>query len=312
MIPLTSSMLERADACPASLVLPSYPHSGPEAARGTRNHAKAENHETLPPTLYALVNELHNWRVEVPYVLDVKSRTARQCEGGARSYGELGEWDIGTTPDVIGVVRDRHWRVRDWKSRKLVTVPRDNLQVISQALAIFTVHGAHSVDAGIGYLSSGEDDPHTFTAFDVPDMWERMRKLVERARAARPDQIREGDHCTYCPALTTCPAKRALATAFGVDIEATIDGLPIEAVGALRAKVESFKKLIDRADGAIKARAAREPIPLGGGKVLRLVESHRTSLNQELVKAYLVERGEDVTQFEKRSEFTMLKEVRAK
>jgi len=309
---LTSSMLERASECPASLVLPQYPHTGIEAAHGTKNHAKAE--KELPFGLSHLVADLTERENEAAYVLDVKNETARKCEPGARNYGELDEWEIGTTPDLVGRIAGSHWRVRDWKSRKLVTVPRDNLQVISQVLAVFSVHRAAVVDAGIGYLSSGEDDPHTFSAFDVGDLWAKLRRVVQRAVGATPDQIREGDWCTYCPALSACPAKKALATAFGVDIEGTIDGLPIEAVGVLRAKVESFKRLIDRADEAIKARAKRGPIPLGGGKVLRLVEcAGRKSLDQDKVKAFLIANGEDVENYMKRgNDFPQLKEVRAK
>jgi len=313
----TSSNLERVDTCPASVVLPGVPHQGIEADHGTRNHDKAE-HGMLPTKLAALVDECTDQAREIAYVLDVKLRKVVRVRESARDYGELAKWEIGTTPDFIGRLNATTYRVRDWKSSKLVTTPRQNPQLISQALAVFSYFGAAVVDAGFGYLSHDMDDACTWTAFEVPELWDRLERILVRGHNAKPDQLKTSSQCDYCRCLTTCPAKSAevksLATTFGVDIEASIDAMPAEQVGELYVKLKTFEKLVGRADEAVKARARREPLPLGGGKILRLIECEgRKSLDRERVAEFIASHGEDIDSFQKvGNPYSFLKEVRSK
>lgn len=308
----TSSNLERVEICPGSVVIPGYSHSGVESAQGTRNHDKAERGD-LPPRLKTLTLECSNAEREVSFVLDVKKRAVVRSSPRARDYGELADWELGTTPDFFGELAQlRAWRVRDWKSRKIVTTPKQNPQIISQALAIFAAKGAAIVDAGLGYLANDQDDPYTFTVFDVPDMWRRLELILTLGHRAKPEQIHESEQCTYCHCLTTCPAKRAALVQLGVEMPTDLDHMPAEKIGQMHNMIVSLEKIIDRAKELVKARARREPIPVGGGKVLQLVESSRRSLDQDRMRAFIEESGADVKEFEKVTTYMQLREVRVK
>lgn len=309
----TSSNLERVEICPASVVLPGYPHSGVDSAYGTKNHDKAERGD-LPPRLLAMTLECvpETVRREVSIVLDVKRRVVARVSDGARKYGELAEWEIGTTPDFFGELSPKRWRVRDWKSRQLVTTPSQNPQIISQALAIFATREAAIVDAGLGYLAHDTEDAHTFTVFDVPSMWDRLERILTRGNGAKPDQIHESGQCNYCRALTVCPAKRAAIVQLGIELPTDLDHVPIEKVGEFHNALIAVEKIVERGRELVSARAKREPVPVGGGKVLQLVESSRRSLDAERTKAFIVEQGREVKDFEKVSTFTQLRTVKAK
>jgi hypothetical protein len=88
--------------------------------------------------------------------------------------------------------------------------------------------------------------------------------------------------------------------------------MPAVLVGEVRNRAKSLRKFLDRIDELVEMRAQREPIPVGPGKVLRLVESHRKSLDQDKARSFIVQHGEDIRDFEKVNTFTQLREVNQK
>lgn len=74
---------------------------------------------------------------------------------------------------------------------------------------------------------------------------------------------------------------------------------------SLEAKAEQVRK-------AIQLRARREPVPLPSGKVLRLVESSRSSLDGKAMAAELSARGVDTEQFKRTTYFDKVTEMKGK
>lgn len=286
MTPLSASGLERVEHCPASVVLPQMPHTGDDALQGTHNHVEAET--TTPEKLRHLVEGLTDIERETSYVLDTASRTVTKT-GTNRNYGERGPDTIGVTLDVAGRFDRDTWRVIDWKSRKRVTHARENVQLITQALAIFVEHKATFVEVCIGYLDNGEVDTHTWSIYDIPAMWVKLRRIVERAKAATVEQVHSGPWCDYCPALVSCPRQRALAVSFGMPED--LDAMPPEKVGELYAIIGPLEKRIDQAKKLINNYARRRPVPLPDGKELALVECTRQNIDGKAAIARLEEHG---------------------
>lgn len=286
MIPLSASGLERVEHCPASVVLPQMPHTGEDALAGTHNHVEAET--TTPEKLRHLVAGLTDVERETSYVLDTHKRTSN-LTGHNREYGERGPDTVGVTLDVAGRLPNNIWRVIDWKTRKRVTHARDNIQLVCQALAIFYAHNAFEVEVAIGYLDNGEVDRHTWSLYDIPAMWDRVRRIVQRAKDAQPDQVHSGPWCDYCPALVSCPRQRALATSFGMPED--LESMSPEKVGELYAILGPLEKRIDQAKKLVNNYARSRPVPLPDGKELALVECTRSNVDGKGAIARLEEHG---------------------
>lgn len=286
MTPLSASGLERVEACPASVALPQMPHTSEDALQGTHNHVEAET--TTPEKLRHLVDGLSEVERETSYVLDTRRRTSK-LTGRNREYGERGPDTVGVTLDVAGRVDMDAWRVIDWKSRKRVTHARDNIQLVCQALAIFQQHNAVFVEVCIGYLDNGEVDKHTFSVFDRPAMWDRLRRIVAKAKEAKPTDVHSGPWCDYCPALVSCPRQRALATSFGMPDD--LESMTPEKVGELYAILGPLEKRIDQAKKLVNNYARSRPVPLPDGKELALVECHRSNVDGKAAIARLQEHG---------------------
>jgi CRISPR/Cas system-associated exonuclease Cas4 (RecB family) len=304
-------MLARVDACPASLVLTQYPNTGIEAIQGTANHEALEDGtRELPERARWLKANLEGVK-EQSYVLDLRNCTAR-VSGVARGYGDLQPYEIGTTLDWWAFISPKKVRCLDYKSRERVTRARDNLQIISQAAALLSTQG-DEVEIGLVYLDNGESDLVTWTAFDSPMLWRRLRAVADKARNAKPTQLHTGSHCKYCPALTVCPAQRATLATF-VDVEAGIATMTPEQVGEAHIKLKTFEQMAKRVEEAIKLRVSREPVPLPDGKLLSLVECRgRDKDDVNAMKEKLSELGVDASQFRSRGNpYTQLKAVNRK
>lgn len=308
---LTSSSLERVNACPGSLVIGGYPDQGIEAENGTRNHVKAEMGD-LHPKLKALMDVGEPFiKREAAFVLDTKARRVRSCEG-FRAYGHLSPHEIGTSPDWIGRTSDWGVRIIDFKSRKRVTHPRENLQIITQAVAVFETYGCNFVEAGLGYLDDGYYDSYEFSRFELPGMWAKLEEIVRKANAAKATQLQTGEHCQYCRALMVCPAQKQALTVLMTDgeaMEAAVATMPDAQVAKIHTTLLAAEKLLSRVDKAIRARARAAPVDLGNGKELRLVECTRNGFDADLAKEDLKKAGQDLAKYIKTSSYDQIRTV---
>lgn len=327
----SGSSAARGDACPGSHAFPRVDETGEPAARGLGIHAflaraapsPAERSFALAdaPTsvrgtcegidLPTLLDDLEQIRCEVAYAYDVETGKARLVGVNiGRRYGTLGANEVACTLDLEARRRSTgRWLVRDWKTGQDVGEVEDNWQIRIQALCERAIRG-EAPDGELVYI--GEDGSHrvetyAFDDLDLDDAAERLRDIVRRVHAAearvtagREPDVSPGEHCKYCPAAIYCPAKRALVrdmrTLLGElpDEEAVghqVALLPVERLGEVWLKAKDFAPRLKAIESAIKERAASEPIPLPGGKVLvsetrqgqrRLKEKEAAALLREL------------------------------
>lgn len=312
---LTSSMLERAHECLASTVLPQTPHSGVEAEHGNENHANAENESKLPDSVREFLSTLHDTRKEISFVLDTSKRTVQQT-GTHRGYGYLTQWQIGTTPDVVGFDGDVPTSL-DFKSRKRVTSASRNWQIRSQALAI-SLFGSR-VRAGIAYLNDGHIDIAEFGPIELNAAWADMRELcadVEKIQLLRKElptaQLtpKRGEWCRHCPAFLSCPAQRLAMVSLrnSPDVSALVANATDEEIEDARLARKALEETIKQFDEAVRIRAEIQPITLRNGKVLKLIECKRQSDDVYQIKEALRAHGTDPEKFKRTITYTQLKE----
>lgn len=306
----SASSLERLEACPASESLPHAPYSGEAAEQGTENHHVIEeiiNAGGVPEKLADLFAGSEQVHTEIAYVVDVVARTSRRLGklAHARDYGKIGASEVAMTLDVEILHADRV-TVIDWKSRSRVTPAERNLQILAQMCAVESHYGL-SGSAGLVYLDNMERDMAPFSLLDSGARWSRLARIVERAGNGTPSA---GSHCRYCPALLSCPTQKAALTTFmGSDLA---DDLPVERLGEIWVELQSLEAKAEQVRKAIQLRARREPVPLPSGKVLRLVESSRSSLDGKAMAAELSARGVDTEQFKRTTYFDKVTEMKGK
>lgn len=238
----SASGLERAFACPASMVLPAVHRTSEYAERGTALHSFVHAVLRGVPRAQALVAVPAEWR-EAAAEIDVMRvggdlREPRTEEafgfnvetGEARAFGkidhraypDLGEGWVFGTEDFGGVRIDGVPVTGDTKTGYLeVTPAKRNPQVKFHALVRMTLDGALTVDGRIVHKREGRKayvDQTEFSSFDLDAFADDLAELRKRIHAARAivargetPAVTAGDHCRYCPAVAACPANIALA-----------------------------------------------------------------------------------------------------
>jgi hypothetical protein len=320
----TGSSLERAYHCAAGFALPRGGRTTEASAHGTSNHEgivraiRSGLLTAVPECVRTLAEGAERIELEVAYAIDAAARTAR-CIGHdvGRAYGALGRDEIALTVDAVFYYRDGSICVADWKSRKRVTFAQENWQIRTGCLAVLTISGEPAVDGALGYLDNGELDPATFDVFDAETLWGELAAMLRRVREARATlaaglalDVHAGPWCEYCPAMAYCSEHTRLARAMLGELEQLDEGvtaLTADALGRAWEKTQRIAAILDRIQEGIKARAKHEVIPLPNGKRLALIDSHRTSLDQQAAKLLLAEHGLPVPM--KRTEFPKIAEV---
>lgn len=271
MIRLSGSSLWRAEYCPASVVLPATEERHDDQDRGVAHHAMLE--EKAP----------EGSLVEVAFAYDVESETAREigrCIG--RNYGALGPTEIPGATDLVTLGAD-HLVVTDYKTGVgyMVAHPSVNLQLQFYALCACLVYGKTSAIVEVQYEDTGEVAHAEFDAFAFIEIKARIRAIWEATRAASP-RVVEGEHCWRCPAAARCPAKVALALAVASG-ELPADVAQMELTPAVVAagwpKIRRLEHLLEKVKESYKAVASAQPVPLGGGRFLGVVNGHRETLD---------------------------------
>lgn len=326
----TASGVGRAMACVASQVLPRVESGGRAAEVGTAKHAYAaaivsgstredaldqvpEEHRAACLTLSdATLQQMRGLETEVAYALDVESGAVRRLgKDLGRAYGDIRPSEIAGTFDYCGVSGTSDGApagvaiVYDLKTGLLdVGEAADSWQLRVGASAVATHSGLDEAEVGLVWLREGFAPRWSSAWFDALDMAEHreaLRALWDRIRAASAalgrgelPQLREGEHCRYCPARLSCPAKLALIRSAvadaGVQLRSMAEMLrraTAEELSAAYAKAMPFIEAAEQLRGAFREVATERPFATRPGVILGLHEVERTEFDGERVYDFL-------------------------
>lgn len=135
------------------------------------------------------------------------------------------------------------------------------------------------------------------------EVLEEVRELVSKARAVQAAHAERGElprlsvgpWCTWCPAQRACPALTGglVAVLRGEATPGPVATLTPEEAGRAYEMVRQLRSRLDGLEADLKVLAGRTPLPLPSGKVLRLQEVERTSVDVEAAWAWLEQRYGD-------------------
>lgn len=324
----SGSSIERGVQCPASFALGQANSTSPGSIKGTENHDGIEGElvagtESKHRVVREALEGSTDVRVELAYALDVEAETVRYLGSRlARNYGVLGPTEIALTVDAVIEKIDgvNVWvELWDWKSRKRVTRAKKNWQLKAGAVCVMKHLGLSKLLVGIGYLDNDESDKATVDAFDIPVFFADMRAMFARISDARElvslgksPTVHEGAWCDYCPAMSFCPAKTAIAKAMLPelgDIEQSVAFMTAEQVGLAWVKLKKVQTLAEKVEASLKLRAKQELIPLPSGKRLALVECKRSAFDKKKAVAWIEKQGGDLKQFDGVTHYEQVKEI---
>jgi hypothetical protein len=210
--------------------------------------------------------------------------TARSLGTKDRDYsGCVGDEIAGTTDLLVekGPLSDV-LRVIDYKTGRIdVPPPEDNWQMRTLAVMASRVCGVDRVQVEVWKLR--EDGgwwikKHVFDSFDLDAFASEIRERLARPVTRETMRLVEGEHCRYCPAITSCPAKTQLAARLiGGDFDAAAKAgeLTPEMRGRAWDQLGRAQELLDRIRRALEDVARVEPFPLPDGRTVKLVEKER-------------------------------------
>jgi hypothetical protein len=225
----------------------------------------------------------------------------RKLSSTNRAYDDVSEDEIAGTADLV--VDAKPYCVIDYKTgRHEVEAPERNWQLRTLALAVARAYEVTEIAVEIWKL---RDDggwwvrSHAFDGFDLDATAAEIRQRLEQAHAvktgARKLQLVEGDHCEWCPSLTSCPAKTQLASALVKSLPAAVEHMTPEERGNAWDVITRAQMVIDKIRRALEDLAQFEPIPLPDGRTLSLQEDMREYVVGEVVREVVAERyGADV------------------
>jgi hypothetical protein len=314
----SASRLARADACPASESLPHADSTDEWGTRGTKVHeflhraaavgreaALAEVDDDVLDFCAAVpLDKLPNGGDrEVALAWDHATDKARVVNTkGHRDYSSQSPTEFVGTADYVGRDGNRVV-VLDWKTGHRYLGPaRDSWQLRMLALAAARLAGVEQADVAYFFLrEDGTVVPTwaTFDAFDLADIADELFALAARLRSAEATTTyAEGDHCDYCPAWMSCPAKVALARAIGTGeavveldaLEQQVEEMTAAQLGAVVLKVERVIDLAERVKDMARRRAAMADVPLGDGRVLGVQMRKYTIVKDEIAYQVIRER----------------------
>lgn len=313
----TPSAGPRLEKCPGSAVLPNVNEEWESANRGRALHSYLEALALGTPRPAALASVPDDWRkdaerIDVPEDID-KGRpemglALNLSDGTARVLGERMTREsvkAALLPEEIGMVPD--WTtiadgvpvVRDWKMgwQEDLGAAADHLQLLAYVATTLLALGSdrargelHHWDGVCWRVDSVEMDWLAAQAVldRVRALLDRMRDVqAEHATTGALPRLSVGAWCSWCPAQRACPALSGglLALVEGQPLDMTPERLGQAYRGLLVARARLDKMLED-----VRTLATQTPIPLEGGKVLRLEEVARTSIDVEKALPVLVER----------------------
>lgn len=334
---LSFSKLELAELCPGALVLFQVDRENPARRRGTAVHAflrevsridREQALQSVPEEhreacaaldLDLLPLDPESWAAEVAFAYDVETDQARELGRDLeRNYPEVGDDEIVGTADLVGLDADRVI-VPDFKTGRVPPPVKGNLQLGAYALAAARAYQRSAAKVAIIHLPMGfsDIDPSCRSAdldsIDLDAIGARIYGIWESLRAARTAYAQgqlpflcEGDHCVYCAAFPTCPAKQVLASriakpelcpavlAVAQDLEAFRNALTLESAPGIIAMLERYDELSKRLWAIIDDLAKQAPIPLGNGEAYGPHPYTRTRISGDAISVLLDRYGEEV------------------
>ena len=319
---LTASRLPLASRCLGAVVLPGvHAESSDAAVAGTGRHTYLRRVAELGrEAALAEIPADAPWRStcegidtdaiprgewETGYAWHPETDTARVL-GTDRDYTGATDDEVTGTADLITLHEGRPW-VIDFKGSDAVDPPGTNLQLGFYALAHSRVIGFDSLRVSICYVhSDGRLDWHhaELDGWDLEVIASRVKSIWATARELRafrhtPD-LTAGLHCRYCPAFTGCPAQVTLARELVSERDAAAETntlmLSDESAGKAWVKVQQYRQVLDRIEGALRERAMVRGLPLPDGSRLVVQESARRVLDVDktlpVLRALIGDRAE--------------------
>jgi hypothetical protein len=298
----TASELPRVMMCNASAVIPRADFTTKHADRGTAIHAflhgvrkmgrikalelvPAEHREfcaSIDVTALPIDGE-----PEVTYAWDYTCDTGRVLGHSlGRDYSKAAPTEFVGTADLVevagGIVR-----VWDYKTG-FYSVEPDTWQLRMLGLAAARAHGVDEAEVGIAKVrDDGKVVPVTVRLSamqldgDALALEMLAGKLAKLQGVPAPAlNVLEGDHCRYCPGKPRCPAKTALIQALPVAVSAKPSAeMTLEQAGKAWDFIQRARKVLDDMEEKIGELAEDQPIPLPDGRVLKVVEKSRESID---------------------------------
>jgi CRISPR/Cas system-associated exonuclease Cas4 (RecB family) len=323
----TGSSLHRVAACPASVSLPQVRSiSSPAAARGTAIHRYLQRALEVgrPAALDEIEDEdmraacaaidlerlpaadVGQWAPEVSFAYNPVTDKARELGRGdaARDYTSAADEEICCTVDVVGVTEDAVIVVDYKTGHKAVAKAADNWQLALGALAASRVYGKRSAFVAIAYTREGRDPWYDASQHDewaLEDWAGRVRKVHSTAlkvwastHAGTVPDVTEGEHCRFCPAFTSCPAKVRLIQTLGSEPGSLVASMPSPITQDMAAHVyrrlKLVKEALDQLNSQLYAYAAESPIELGDGLVFGAVSTERDEVQGDVARAVLLDK----------------------
>lgn len=275
------SALPRAERCPASLALPAIHTADSEASsKGTAIH------EMLADCLRGIPGPMWTLRY-----LDELLAGA----GGEEPEVPLSFEGLKGSADVIAV-RESTLLVADHKTGRTQVYP-ESAQLAAYAIAAADGETAEKVETVIGQLDVSDDLQEatwiirrkTYEVMDLGAERARVRLIVRnvedaRAKHARGEvlDVREGDHCDYCPAWQSCPAKvgaiATVASLAGLAAPQVVIPVTAENAGAVWLAIDAMEAVLRTAREKVKELAKAGPVALPDGRELWCEESERETV----------------------------------
>lgn len=291
---ITASSLARVMACPASELLPHVQRETQWSEAGTARHAylasigalgrekalaavpDAHRKECAAIDLDGLPTHLAS---EVAFAWDVETGVARELgRDMGRNYSGCSATEIPGTIDVVGVGESDLY-IGDFKGWQLVDA-RDNAQLLFAAMCAAKIYGRDRAMLEIINIRHGapwRSRCHVDT-FDLADFEQRLCSTLSMVATLKAAIVRdtddvtlpavvEGEHCKYCPAFDSCPAKTAIIRELVGGAPRSL--LPIRPETATEAflRLQQIKEVVKHVDAALHAYAKEQPIQLPDGKV---------------------------------------------
>lgn len=302
MLP-SASAIGRALECPASVILPATQVHREDAVRGSSIHRFARLVARGVPIEEAIKHVAPKWqatcwqldwqtllggiteiRSENAFAIDVETQQVRFLgEDIGRDYSSVTATEYPGSEDIGGIDYDGMPVTTDVKTGFLpVTECWENKQIAYFALRIHLETGADRVRGRLAYVredGSVRLDIHVFTRIELEDFLDELTDLVPRIEEARAQlaagitpATSSGPWCRYCPAVSVCPSKTALARALGGDTDVVLRELRAmapEQQGAAYVKAKEIKRLIEMILDGFDDIARRAAFVSRPGKVVK-------------------------------------------
>jgi hypothetical protein len=296
----SASDLDRIEACPGSEALPHIGEISLEGEKGTRKHSfiadvAAYGFEEAVARAPEESRDVYA-ATEVAYAWDPPADTARELGRNIdRQYAQHGRkpYELAGTVDAVAVAGTR-LIVGDWKSGRSRVRPA----ALNRQLHYAVVAAARALEAigvviteAVGFIGYAPDAGRP--VFDVAPTWNTMgidrlagelQDILGTAAAlkledVRPEHLRVGPQCRYCPAFRHCPAQRAMLRLYADDappVAFPAETQPEHVANAWVAR-QLIEKRLEQLDQAIETYVEqRGEVALPDGRVLKIAPGRPT------------------------------------